>query len=302
VIETGLGGRLDATNVVQPLLSVLTQISLDHTEILGPDLASIAGEKAGIVKRAVPVISAPAAPEVEALLRERCARLAAPLWIMDRGRDLEDNELPWPSAGFERLPEIELSLAGAHQRENAALCVAALGLLGQADGIEIEEEHVQQGLARVRWPGRLEWIGDHLLDGAHNPSGCRALARALPALGRGEDYCLVLGAIGQRDLREMIRPLEPMCGRICLTRPKSARAAEPARYRIDGAEVTCGLEEALSIVEGERRPKLIAGSLYLVGEARALLLGEPVDPWPTGDPGVSLSFDPPKKTPYYRPL
>lgn len=286
VVEAGMGGRLDATNVVQPEVCVLTHMGLDHTEVLGPDLASVAREKAGIIKPGVPVVSAPPpSPEVTEILQRRCHELGSPLLLL--GRDFQLDRAGSTSVFRMRewtLDGLASGLDGEHQQQNAALCLAAIGCLRQR-GRRLPGEHIRRGLSAVAWPGRLEWLGeDYLLDGAHNPDGARALARALHATGKS--YCLLLGAMSPRSTRPLVEPLLPYAGRIIFTRPDNPRAVDPARLAsgVPGAEVAPDLTAALDLARHDPRPRLITGSLYLVGEARALLAGEPMDPVPTADP------------------
>jgi dihydrofolate synthase/folylpolyglutamate synthase len=289
VVETGLGGRLDATNVLAPAVCVLTHIGLDHTEVLGDDLASVAGEKAGIIKPGVPVVSAADPAGVAGrVIAGRCRELDSPLWSL--GRDFALREEGYAGPRW-RLPRLPGGLAGAHQRQNAALCLAALELLQQRGLLQITTQQAARGLQRVRWPGRMERSGAWLLDGAHNPDGCRALAGALGPGDRG--LCLVLGVLGpDRPLSQMLAPLRPWAGRVILTRPASERAADPAALarRVPGAEVAASLGQALDLARSHPGTRLITGSLYLVGEARALLLGEPTDPVRTADPLACISY------------
>ena len=297
VVETGLGGRLDATNVLTPRVCVLTRIARDHTELLGEQLTQIAAEKAGIIKAGVPVVCAPAAdPEVLELLRRRCEEQAAPLHLA--GRDFEVQGSGAPSRGsFDyrgarwRMTGLGLPLPGQHQLENAGLALAALELLDGALGLGLEHAQLRRGLGQVRWPGRLERIGAVLLDGAHNPAGCQTLAAALPSVvAAGEAIDLVMGVLGgAKDLEAMLEPLLPRCrGRLCFTRPRSPRATDPAALArlAPRSEIHSDLAAALAALgpASSGRTRLITGSLYLVGEARELLLGEPTDPWCTADP------------------
>jgi dihydrofolate synthase/folylpolyglutamate synthase len=283
VVETGLGGRLDATNVVTPEVAVLTRIDLDHTDILGRELIEVAAEKAGIIKRGVPVVSAPpATAEVAALLERRSAELDAPLLLL--GRDFQLRAGSFEGQAWS-LRDLELGMAGGHQLENAALCLAALERL-QGRGIAVTPEHARRGLAGVRWPGRMEWIDRrHLLDGAHNPCGARALARGLP----DRRFVIVMGLLGSRSAAEFLRPLASRCARLVLTRPRSERAVPPEAMArevvgmVREVEIAPDLRAALRSAGGEH-PVLVTGSLYLVGEARELLLGEPGDPELTADP------------------
>ena len=271
VVETGLGGRLDATNVVQPVACVLTHLGLDHLEQLGPTLAHVAREKAGIIKPAVPVVSAPLTAESELVVRGQAQRLGAPLAVL--GQDFDSDEAQ-PGCGLE----------GAHQQQNAALCLATLELLAAA-GVVSDLGAARGGLSQVRWPGRMERVGGQtVLDGAHNPDGTRALARALVQAG-SQDLCLVLGVLGPREIEPLVAPLRPLARRIICTQPRSARAvpAEQLAAAVGQAEVVPDLEAALALSAGEG-DRLITGSLYLVGQARALLCGERVDPVVTADP------------------
>lgn len=288
VVETGLGGRLDATNVLTPLVCALTCIDLDHTDLLGSLPAQVAAEKAGIIKPGVPVASAAARPEVERVIAARAAELGAPLSWHERDFRLEQRGPELVYTGPEwQVEGLQPGLAGPFQRENAALCLAVLEHLRQR-GFAVEPEAVRRGLAAVRWPGRMEWVGDDLLlDGAHNPAGARALAAALP---RDRQFTVVLGLIGAREASELVAPLLPHVGRLVLTRPQSPRALAPERLAasVEGlgcrAEVAPDLASALSLARGFEDPVLVTGSLYLVGEARQLLLGEPADPLRTADP------------------
>jgi dihydrofolate synthase / folylpolyglutamate synthase len=283
VVETGLGGRLDATNVLEPLVSVLTRIDLDHVEILGPTQARVAREKAGIIKQGVPVVSAAAKPEVEAVIGQRCEELHSRLRL--QGRDFQifpDRAgLSYRSSSW-LLDGIDLGLAGTYQHENASLCLATLEVLRE-QGLHVEEESIRGGLAQVRWPGRMEWIGDYLLDGAHNPSGTAALSASLDG---GRDFCLIAGLLGPKNPMEVLGPLLPRAGRRIFTRPRNPRAISPEALSqgVPGSEIAEDLPAALEKARRDPRPKLITGSLYLVGEARSLLLAEPVDPFQTGDP------------------
>jgi dihydrofolate synthase/folylpolyglutamate synthase len=302
VVETGLGGRLDATNVLVPRVSVLTRIDLDHQEILGSDLTSVAREKAGIIKQGVPAISAPAEPEVQAVIRQRCTELDAPLRLA--GQDFvlrpeggglgSGGALSFETAGW-TCDSLQVPLAGDHQLENATLCLGALSELRRS-GMVVPEDSIRQGLRKTRWPGRMEWVGPYLLDGAHNASGARALAAALEHLGLR--VALIMGLLGPKDPRPVLEPLLPHASRALFTRPRSSRAIDPRELSgaVEGGEVVEDLPSAIRRLETHPGPRLVTGSLYLVGEARALLLGEPVDPVPTADP-MAGSMDPTRSGP-----
>jgi len=284
VVETGLGGRLDATNVITPRVSVLTRIDLDHTELLGTERAAVAREKAGIIKRGVPVVSAPAAPEVERVLRSRCVEVGAPLLLAGERFTLERDGRGLSFRGPTlQLGGLRLALVGDHQLENAALCLAALDLLRQ-HGMALSADSLVAGLAEVRWPGRMEWVdGNTLLDGAHNASGAEVLARAIRPRA---PFRLVMGLLGPKEPLSVIAPLRPLAARAVFTRPRSSRAIAPEVLAglVPGSEVAPDLATALRVGSRDTIPTLITGSLYLVGEARGLLLGEPCDPVRIADP------------------
>ncbi|MBK8480289.1 MAG: bifunctional folylpolyglutamate synthase/dihydrofolate synthase [Proteobacteria bacterium] len=285
VVEAGLGGRLDATNVVQPEVSVITSIALDHAEVLGATLAQIAGEKAGIIKAGVPAVVA-AGAEVEAVFAARCAALGAPHWR--EGRDFacaadEAGELAYHGLDGSTLQALRLALAGSHQRSNAALALATLELLGER-GLAVSADARRAALATVRWPGRMEWIGSqHLLDCAHNPAGARALAAALAPR---RDFVVVFSALREKAAAAMLEALRPCTARLVLTRAAVDRAALPAALRdlVGAGEVAANLGAALASLADDPRPRLVTGSSYLVGEARVLLLGEAADAVALADP------------------
>lgn len=264
--ETGLGGRLDATNIVTPLASVITNIALDHQQWLGDTLAKIAAEKAGIIKPGVPVLTAADAPEALAVIREVAERKEAPL-------TLATGEL---NAGAETGAPVTLPLRGAHQRRNAALAAAVVREL-QAQ-LPVGEAALRHGLESVRWAGRLqvERIGgrEFILDGAHNSDGVHALAAALRSELAGQPFALVLGMLADKDCELMCRELAPLAGRIAAVRVASNRSLPPealaefCRRANSTASVTAhdSVAGALEALSAEPRV-VIAGSLYLIGEA-----------------------------------
>lgn len=261
VLETGLGGRLDATNVVaQPRVTAITRIALDHQSWLGDDLASVAREKAGIIKERVACVIGAQDPEVEAVLCEVAARLGAPL----------------TSPTFDGP---ELALAGAHQRENAAVALGALRVLRE-QGEEIDEARA----LRAEWPGRLERCGRVLLDAAHNPSAAAALARHLDGLEPGPRV-LLFGAMRDKDWPAMLDLLRPHVSHVVLTAPELARAARPGEMSAPGDHVVddpgAALDRARSLA-GETGLVVVAGSIFLVAEVRARVLGV------EGDPPIAL--------------
>ena len=262
VLEVGLGGRLDATNAVVPLVCAVSRIGLDHTEMLGGTLAAIAREKGGIFKPGVPaVVAHDQPPEALAALRAEAAARGASLEVAPPSH-------PGPVA-----------LAGPHQQANAALAAAALRLLDR-EGLTVPEDALFAGLAGARWPGRLETMGGVLLDGAHNPDGAAALAAALPVLHPGRAVELILGVLADKDHDRMLRALAPAVRALHLVAPRSPRARptgsylELARALVGRADEHATVASALACARaaaGGDGVVALAGSLYLVGEARELL-------------------------------
>jgi dihydrofolate synthase/folylpolyglutamate synthase len=271
VVEVGLGGRLDATNVVEaPRACAITRIALDHTDRLGPDLGSIAREKAGILKARVPVflgpLTEPALSEVEAVART----LEAPVVRTDRDAEL--------SVFTQRHPP---ALEGAHQIDNAKIAVALAREAGWSP------EAMAAGIRDVRWVGRLELVrtpaGDVLLDAAHNPDGAAALAAALRARRRQDQkIVLVFGAMADKDHRGMLALLEPVVDQRVYVAPEGRRPADPRELAATlKGDVASSVEQALDLgrkAAGAAGLVVIAGSIFLVGAARALLFDLPRDP------------------------
>jgi dihydrofolate synthase / folylpolyglutamate synthase len=285
VLEVGMGGRFDATNVVTPLVSVITSISLDHREYLGRTLAAIAFEKAGIIKPGVPVVSGVEDGAAEAVISRRAREMGAPL-VRAFGRDAELLEARTES-GFrfryefcgESFP-FTLKLRGGHQGENAAVAVAAARTLG-CIGKPIDRRSILRGLAAAEWPGRLEAVGRKplvLLDGAHNEDGARALAEYVRDFIRGP-LVLVFAMLKDKAVARAVSLLFPRPQEIILTTIPSPRAASPAgilktaaRFR-GKIHIEPDLRVAIAAARraaGSRGTVLIAGSLYLVGEAKKL--------------------------------
>ncbi len=280
VVEVGLGGRLDATNVVQPQAVIITGISYDHQEILGGTLAEIAAEKAGIMKPGVPTVSGCRASEARRVIRSRALSLPAPLLEIDRvcgtklirkraGRFTIDVQTP-----VRHYKNIHLALAGEHQARNAAMAIAGVeSLTGFPTGIF----DVQQGLRHVCWPGRLDYFRSKrktLLDGAHNPEGALLLHRHLRRFHPQEIH-LVFGALKDKDFRKMGKSLFPCASSIHIARLANARTAEPAeialahpkfRSRISlHRDARTALAAAWSACPA-RGLVVVTGSLYLIGE------------------------------------
>jgi len=264
VLEVGLGGRLDATNVVTPVLSVITPIDFDHQIFLGDTLGKIAAEKAGILKTGGPAIFAEQPAEAEAVLR---AHAKGP-YTLSRDWAITDLELHRRGSRF-RLRDLEITcpLAGEHQVENARTAAIALHELGVSPG----------GIAQTCWPGRLESVWDRpeiILDGAHNPAGTRALASYIRRFYTGRRIWIVYGVMRDKAVAEMAEVLFPLANRVIATAPANSRALPPECIPAPGAVITHTVSDAVALL-GQAQPGdaiFITGSLFVVGEARALLL------------------------------
>ncbi len=286
VLEVGLGGRLDATNACEPAVSVVTRVALDHRAELGSSLAAIAIEKAGVFRRdRVAVVAAQSADAAAALTaaahavgaRER--KVSATVRTRrHRSRGLGGHELKLETA-LDRY-HFELALAGDHQVDNAHAALAACEELARAALPRLQTSAIERGFSAARWPGRLESIAVRgtaitlLLDAAHNPDGCAALARFLAALGR--PHLLLFGALADKEARAMLAQLAPAATAIVLTRPESPRALDPrelARECGPGAIVECdphaAADCALELARNRGVDLVVAGgSIYLIGPLR----------------------------------
>lgn len=282
VVETGLGGRLDATNVVRPEVSVITSIGFDHQEFLGNSLASIAAEKAGIIKSGVPAVVGRVPAEARQVIEAHVHAQRAPVWWSGEEFMWWGEDRDWSFVGPKgTLHHVRLGLAGTHQCENAAVAVAAAQAL--PDRLAWSPELWQAGLEQVRWPGRLEIVMRDplvILDGAHNIDGVRALVAALPRLTADRRVHLLFGVMADKDWPAMVDILAPHVESVVVARPLPQRSADPVRVAerwrtwvptriVEDPKVA--FEVILNAVCKED-VVLIAGSLFLVGEVRASLI------------------------------
>jgi dihydrofolate synthase/folylpolyglutamate synthase len=272
VLEVGLGGRLDATNVVAPKLCVITPIDYDHEQYLGRTIEAIAGEKAGILKPGAPAIFARQRAEAERVLTGRAEQLSIEYDLVAR-HSIRHAAVDAHRSRFEFDGEmVECPLAGEHQVENAATAALALRRLRAPVG----------GIARTQWPGRLERISpdpEIVLDGAHNPAGARALAAYIERFYKGRRIWLIYGSMRDKAVEEIEGVLFPLAHRVIATAPHFARALRPEAIRelwpSHDVIVAEDVESAIRIAResmGRGDAMFITGSLFLVGEARALLL------------------------------
>lgn len=285
IVETGLGGRFDATNVVQPLVTVLTAIDLDHTDMLGDTLEEIAWEKAGIIKPGVPVVCAPLSEEVQRVVDEACRLndaeryVACPLTLIDMGRSLQTVEAPvWG--------RISTTLLGPHQVSNLSTAVATLNLLREK--FDLDRKKLKAGLENTRWPGRFEVMNHKpfvVLDGAHNPQGIRMLLETLkshPAIKEmnGKRW-LLFGTRADKDYEQMTKTLFPWFDRIGLAPLTGMRGLDPAAlhpyaqtYDPDAQVHSSAIQAINGILQRLEADDMlcVSGSLFLVGEVRWQLL------------------------------
>ena len=263
VLETGLGGRLDATNAFAPVVSVLTPIGYDHQAWLGNTLEEIAGEKAGIIKEQVPVVSARQEPAAEKVIRARAVECDAPLEFVHE---------PYAAS--------TVGLAGAHQKQNASLAIAAL----RRGGIAVEESAIAGGLATVQWPARFQcWDERTIIDGAHNPAGAQVLAETWRERFGVERATIILAVLRDKDVAGIVRALAPIAQRVILPRVRTERAVPPHEVAqiistfapLLQHSTAPSLSAALESARATSDRLLLTGSLHFAGEVLALLDGNP---------------------------
>ena len=287
VVEVGLGGRFDATNVVYPVVSVITNISFEHTEILGKDLSAIASEKAGIIKERVPVVTA-ATQDALTTIKQIALERHAPVICIDRST--------WKRTSFLEMYQefhihgsfqdytVKTSLLGTHQGENIALAIAAVEQL-QMNGVYITDMNITDGISAATHPARMEIVSEHpliLLDGAHNPTGIAMLAHTIKEDFPGHSLILIIGMLKDKDIRTMITTIVPLANIVIVTKSTNPRAADPQLLKelvigVDEKKVvytTQSTREAIDHARGFATEKdliCVTGSLFTVGEVRSYL-------------------------------
>ncbi len=287
VLEVGLGGRLDATNVVSPLLSVITAIGFDHEKVLGDTLGAIAGEKVRVARPGRSLVAWTELPEVAETVSAYCRAIGAELFSAEKmvaveplGPDQDGQRVRVQSPRY--LLEATARLLGRHQHVNLGIAVLAAEKLADAGFPRVDGAAIACGIGACAWPGRLEWMRDPaghevLIDAAHNPDGAAALAAYLDELGRPFD--LLFGALGDKAVEKMLPRLATGATRVILTRPPSPRAVDPRGWQTllhdrrqlvaVGDVPAAALGHALEHLEG--RPLVICGSIYLIGDLRRIL-------------------------------
>jgi dihydrofolate synthase/folylpolyglutamate synthase len=296
VWETGLGGRLDSTNIVSPIVSVITNVGHDHMEILGDTLEKVAAEKAGIIKSGVPVISAVEQPEVVAVIEQKAKAMNSTLYLMGKhftyepaGGNKEQQSINF-SGPFREIENINLSLNGAHQMKNAAVAVMTLEVLRQYYAALVDEEYVHSGMSQTKWPGRLEMIQENpriLLDGAHNPEGAESLANALKHTYSYRKVHFMVGMLALKNHQGYLRHILPLVDTLIITEPDFRNKLETAKlHEITKELLQQNHQELHIIVEPSWKEALnqlinrteqddlavVSGTLYLISDVRSWIL------------------------------
>jgi dihydrofolate synthase/folylpolyglutamate synthase len=284
VIETGMGGRLDATNAITPELSIITNISLEHRDYLGNTLAAIAAEKAGIIKRYKPVVTGIKQPSALAVVKQTSQKRSAPLFVF--GKEFKAKRKKTGGFNYEgfdhALHDVQSVLAGDHQIDNAALALAAVELLNRKKAA-ITNQHIRNGIAHTHWPGRLEIVCRKplvILDGAHNLMAARNLGRYLARNLADRKLTMVIGILDDKPYASMLQSMLGTCNRVILTQAKIERALDPeklcalAKPAVKDATIIADVDRAVAHAIKNAGPDeaiCVAGSLYVVGEAMEAL-------------------------------
>lgn len=287
VLEVGMGGRLDATNIVDPLISIITDISLDHMEWLGETITEITREKAGILRRSGTMITLPQHPEANQVLGEVAAELDVRGVSAANYVPMAGTKGPYSVEALGEMIEVDSPLEGGHQQRNVALAIAAAVELAARHGLRITPGAVQEGIRNTRWPGRLERVKrdatEWILDVAHNPAGAWALRAGLREIAEGgRPRILVFSCLRDKPVAEMAQILFPLFDEVIVAPIHTARGAAiddllaAARTTGTPATATDSVREALKLARdhSEGGAVAVSGSVYLVGEARSILLAE----------------------------
>lgn len=287
ILEVGLGGRLDSTNISSPLIAVITNVERDHFQILGESIEDIAREKAGIIKRGIPLVSGVTQREVIQILEDECSRKRAPMRLA--GNDFWGERIAPRTLNFRgrrwRLEEVKLGVAGSYQVDNATVALGALEALEEM-GLGVSKKSVYEGLRKILWPGRLELVQRSpqiLLDGAHNYAGARSLREALQEEFEYDRLFMIVGIMEDKEIPTILAELAPLADLLVASRPHNPRAMSPqkvaeiARTHCKEVEVIEEVKDAVGKLRkvAQKDDLIIAtGSLFTVGEARDYLLSK----------------------------
>lgn len=289
VLEVGLGGRLDATNVVKPEVSVITTLALDHTHVLGESLEEVASEKAGIIKNGVPVVTGVEDEEILNILKTACQEKNCEIFILKEHGSLTLKEASLDAQTFDLkgmgsdYEDLRIHLLGKHQLKNAHMAVLTIEVLRDI-GVSIPESSIKLGFENTRWPARLEIVHKNpaiILDCAHNPAGITALNEALAELFKEKKLTLILGIMRDKDILGIVKEIAPRAARIIITKPKFERAAEPniieseANKYCDDVRIISKVPDAVEYTMNNTKKEdiiCITGSIFNVAEAMEALI------------------------------
>ncbi|MDQ1330065.1 MAG: dihydrofolate synthase / folylpolyglutamate synthase [Thermodesulfobacteriota bacterium] len=282
VIETGMGGRLDATNIIKPAISIVTNISIEHKAYLGNTIEKFAGEKGGIIKRGTPVITGAKQKDAVCVLKNIAAKKRAPFYLLGESFKTRKNKNgSFTYHGMKKVwPDMRTGLSGVHQIENAALVLAACEILGEK--INLPVERIRSGLFKNRWPGRLEVVSSSpcvILDGAHNLDAARTLSKFISKEFNGRKITVIAGMLDDKPYPAMLKSILSVCSRAILTKPAIDRALEPetlyeaAKGIVKNIKIIPDVKSAIDYAvktASNDEVIFITGSLYVVGEAKAI--------------------------------
>ena len=287
VIEVGLGGRLDSTNVIIPILQVITSISFDHTNLLGNTLEEIAGEKAGIIKKNIPTVIYPQEEEALKVIKNKCAAMESDLYTADKDNmkfvKVVNEDKPYQLLKYKEEFNIFLPLLGEHQILNLSVAMKVIEVLNNRKIVNITTESIIKSIKNVTWKGRLEVLSNNpyvVIDGAHNIQGIKTLSRNIKKYFKYENLHLILGILADKDVEEMIKIITPMAKEVYAVTPNSIRAelAEDLRKEIVKYNKNCRAfdeyEEAyLEALKNSKENDIIlaSGSLYMIGDMRKII-------------------------------
>lgn len=290
VVEVGLGGRLDSTNVITPIISIITSISYDHTNLLGNTLTEIAGEKAGIIKANVPVVIFPQEEEILRVIESKCSELNSTLYIVNKDDselvEILQEEKPYQKVkikGFNNEYNVKLPLLGEHQIVNLSLAIKAIEVLEKENKVKISKEILEESLKNVTWNGRLEVMKKSpllVIDGAHNIQGITKLKENIEKYFKYKNVYLILGILADKDVESMIKVITPMAKAVYAVTPNSTRAedAYDLKNEVIKYNKNCiafkEYEEALKAALKDAKDNdiiIVSGSLYMIGGMRTII-------------------------------
>lgn len=287
VIEVGLGGTLDSTNVIKPIIQVITSISFDHTNLLGNTLEKIAREKAGIIKRGIPTVIYPQQEEVLKVIKNKCFEMDSELYIANnenlKFKNIVNLDKPYQLLKYNNEIDILLPLLGEHQIINLSVAMQAIEVLNSKNIIDISITNIVKSIKNVSWKGRLEVLSNNpyvVIDGAHNIQGIKTLSRNIKKYFKYENLYLILGILADKDVEEMIKIITPMAKKVYSVTPNSIRGelAESLKDEVSKFNKNCKAfdkyEEAYLEALNDASEKdliLASGSLYMIGDMRKII-------------------------------